>query len=227
MNSKKRFFLFLCFIIICLIISILSGYFGLNQNSIERFVNLNHNFASLIYTVLFIILASFAFSVSVMTTIGAMFFTSYEVIIFAMIGIMGSSIIDFYISRKLGRNYARTYVEKKGGNLEIFERILEKNPSKTIFLLSAIFFVPPTIPNFLGGIIKINLKRYCIATFFGNILNTVFTVLLMNSILYSNTLLFSISITSLILITLISLYFYSGEIKDILYISFPWFFRKR
>lgn len=228
MNPRKKFIIFIIFIIASFIISTFSGYFGLNPTStIEKFINLNPNFSSLIYTILFIILTSFAFSVSVMTSLGAMFFSTYEVIIFSMIGIMGSSIIHFYLSRKLGREYVRNYIHNKGGDLEKFDVILEKDSFKTIFLLSAIFFVPPSIPNFLGGVIKINLKKFSIATFLGNVPNTVFTVLLINGFMNSNNTLVIISIIGLILVTSIALIFYSGEIKDILVLSFPWMFNRK
>jgi DNA (cytosine-5)-methyltransferase 1 len=37
---------------------------------------------------------------------------------------LGSSIIDFYISRKLGRDYVKTYIEKRGGKIEKFDKII-------------------------------------------------------------------------------------------------------
>jgi len=214
------------FLAASLSVVILSGYFGLNQSTIESFVSKNQSSTALIYTLLFIGLTSFSFSVSVITGVGVLFFPSFKIIIYAMMGIMGSSIIDFYISRKLGRNYIKNYLEKRGGKLEKFEETVEKNPFKTTFILSAIFFVPPTIPNFLGGIMKINLKNYAIATFLGNILNTIFTIYLIEGFLYPNPYKISISIAGLIFVTSVSLYFYKGEIKDILKISFPWSFRK-
>jgi len=221
MNTKKKFDLFIAFIFISIFIAILSEYFNLSQTSIENFVLINHTLSAFIYTFLFIALATFSFSVSVMTSLGAVFFSIPEIIIYAMIGIMGSSIIDFYIARKLGRGYVRNYIEKRGGKLEKFDEIIEKDTFKTTMILSAIFFVPPTIPNLLGGIMKINLKNYSIATFLGNIPNTIFTVLLINGFLYSNTLQIYTSIIALVMITVISLYFYKGEIRDIIKLSFP------
>lgn len=227
MNSKKRFVLFIGFIVVSVFVSIFSGYFSLNISSIQSFVSTNHVFFAFFYTFLFVILTSFAFSVSVMTSAGVLFFSAPEVIFYSIVGIMGSSIIDFYISRKLGRDYARQYIEKRGGKLEQFNNVVEKNPFKTTFLLSAIFFVPPTIPNLLGGVMKINFKDYCVATLFGNLPNTIFTVYFINGLLYSNPYQIYGSLSALILISLVSLYFYNGEIKDILKIAFPWAFGKK
>jgi len=227
MNSKERFALFLVFVVISLFVAIFSGYFGLNFSSIGSFVSINHNLAILIYNILFITLTSFSFSVSVMTGVGVLFFSWQEVLVYAMIGIMGSSIIDFYIARKLGRSYVRNYIEQRGGKLEKFDEIVEKDTFKTILILSAIFFVPPTIPNFLGGIIKINLKNYCISTFLGNFPNTFFTVYLIKGLLSSNLLQIYFSIAGLIAVTLIALYFYKGEIRHILILSFPWIFYRK
>jgi len=133
--------------------------------------------------------------------------------------------IHFYISRKLGRDYVKNYLERKGGKIENLDRIIEKNTFKTILVLSAIFFAPPTMINLLRGIIKISFKKYLIATFIGNLLNTIFTVLLVSGLLYSNLTEVYISVSALILITLIALFFYKGEIKDIFKLSFPWAFR--
>jgi len=224
MNSKKRFVLFVLFAFTCLVIAIFSGYFGINTY-IQDFISINHYLAAIIYTFIFIVLTSFSFSVSVMTSVGTLFFSAWEIIFYSMIGIMGSSIVDFYISRKLGRDYVKNYIEKRGGKIEKFDKIIEKDTFKTIMILSAIFFIPPTIPNFLGGVIKIDLKKYFIATFLGNVPNTILTVYLVNGFLYSNTTQIYLSITGLVLVTLTSLYFYSGEIKDILRLSFPWVFR--
>ena len=225
MNSKKRFSLFVIFAVICLLVAVFSWYFGLDLNSIESFVSTNFILSVIVYNLLFITLTSFSFSVSVMTSLGVLLFSIYLVIIFSMIGIMGSSIIDFYIARKLGKEYVKNYLEKRGGKLEKFDEIVEKNTFKTTLLLSAIFFVPPTIPNLLGGVIKINLKNYSIATFLGNLPNTILTVYLVHGILYSNISQIYTSIIGLILITIIALYFYKGEIKSILRLSFPWAFK--
>jgi len=221
MNSKKKFVLFIAFLVVSLFFAIFSAYFGLNPSSIETFVSVNHVLSAFVYNLLFIGLTSFSFSVSVMTSFGTLLFPWYEVVIYAMIGIMGSSIIDFYISRKLGRSYIKNYLEKRGGKIEKFEEIVEKNTFKTTLILSAIFFVPPTIPNFLGGVININLKGYSIATFLGNLPNTFFTVYLINGLLYSNTFQIYASIIGLVMTTLIALYFYNGEIRNILRLSFP------
>jgi len=227
MNSKNKFILFAAFIVICLFVAVFSGYFGLNSSSIENFISINHYLAVVIYNILFIILTSFSFSVTVMTTLGTLFFSAWEVIIYVMIGILGSSFIDFYISRKFGREYIKNYIKKRGGKIEKFDEIVEKNPFKTVLILSAIFFVPPTLPNFLGGVIKINLKKYFIATFLGNLPNTMLTVFLINGFFYSNALQIYLSIIGLVLVTLISLYFYKGEFKEILHLSFPWVFRHK
>ena len=227
MKRQNKIILFFIFLVISLFVSIFSGYFGLNQSAIESFVTLNHTLGASIYLSLFIILATFSFSVSIMTSVGAIFFTIQEMILYAMLGVMCSSIIHFFISKKLGRDYVRSYIKKRGGALEKFDKVLEKDTFKTTLILSAIFFVPPSIPNLLGGIMKINFKKFCLATFLGNLPNTVFTICLINGFLYSNLFYIYISIPALILTTLTALYFYKGEISHILRISFPWFFKKR
>ena len=225
MNSRSKFFLFSIFAAICLFVAIFSGYLGLNASSIEGYISTDPILAAIIYNLIFIGLTSISFSVTVMIGLGILLFPVWAVIIYAMIGIMGSSIIDFYLSRKLGKDYLRNYISKRGGEIEKLNKVMEENPFKTILILSAIYFVPPTIPNLLGGVIKINLRDYSIATFIGNLPNTVLTAYLINGFFYSNILQISLSITGLVLTTLISLYFYKGEFKEILHLSFPWAFR--
>lgn len=226
MNSKNKFLLFLVFVLVSVLIASLSSYYGLSQSTLESFVSLNHPLVAFIYTTAFIILATFSFSVSVMTSIAVFFFTTPEAITYAMLGILGSSIIDFYIARKLGRDYVRKYIIKRSGGIEKFDKIVEKDTFKTILILSAIFFVPPTIPNLLGGVINIDFKKYVLATMLGNLPNTIFTIYLALGILNSNTTEIYSSIAGITVVSLVSLFFYKGEIKDIFKVSFPWFFRK-
>ncbi len=227
MNSKKKFSLFLVFLLISLFMALFSGYFGFNLSSLEKVVSSNYLLAILVYVLLFILLISFSFSVTAMVFAGILFFPLGIVIICAMIGIMVAAIFHYLIAEKLGRDYVKKYLEKRGGKLEKFDEIVEKNNFKTIFILSAAFIVPPLIPNFLGGIMKINLKNYSIATFLGNLPNTIFLVLLAKGVLYSNTLEVYISIVGITLVTVLALYFYKGELRSILHLSFPWMFRKR
>ncbi len=226
MNSKNKFNLFMIFVIISIIIAVVSAYFGLNLPYLKNFISLNHNLAALIYTILFIILAALSFSISVVTSLGVLAFSTKELMVYAMIGVMGGAIIHYYIAKKLGRDYVRNYLEQKHGKIEKFDEIVEKNTFKTIVVLSAIYFVPPTIPNLLGGIIKINFRRFCIATFLGNLPNTVLTIFLVSGFLTSNTVEIYICIAGLVATSLIALYFYTGEIKNILRIGFPWAFTK-
>jgi len=226
MGAKKKFYIFLSFVLISLLTAVLSGYFGINLSLVENFISINHYLAIFLYTILFTLLTTFAFSSNALIGMSALFFSSYEAIFYSMIGIMASSIIDFYISRKLGRNYVRNYLEKHGGALEKFDEILEKDTFKTLLILSIIFFVPRIIPNLLGGIVKINLKKYALATFLGNLPTVICIVYLINGISYSNYLQIYASVAGLVLVSLVAIYFYKGEMNHILRLSFPWMFRR-
>jgi uncharacterized membrane protein YdjX (TVP38/TMEM64 family) len=226
MNSKKKFVIFLSFIIVCVAVSVFSGYLGLNPTTIQNYVSVNNTLFAVIYTIAFVILASLSFSISVMSGLGIFFFSVKETIVYSLIGIMGGAIVHFYMSRRLGKKAIQDYIEKRGGRLEEFENIFKKDPSKTVLLLSAIFIVPPTIPNCLGGILNISLKKYSIATLLGNIPNTILTVCFLDGISTGNTAEVYFCIIGLILVTVISMLFYRGEIKSIFRLSFPWLFKK-
>ncbi|MBU2615900.1 MAG: VTT domain-containing protein, partial [Nanoarchaeota archaeon] len=131
MNSKTKFTLLLFLIILSLSTAAFSGYFGFNTNALIKIVALNPILSAIIYNLIFIGATSFSFSVGVMSGFGILMFSWPMVFVYSMVGIMGSSIIDFYISRKLGKNYVRRYLNKHGGRIEEFEDVLEKNTFKT------------------------------------------------------------------------------------------------
>jgi uncharacterized membrane protein YdjX (TVP38/TMEM64 family) len=226
MKSKRKFILLLGFILLSIIIAIVSGYFGFNLPSLEKVVAANYILSFIIFTLLFVFLICFSFSATAILFAGILFFPIPILIISSMIGIMGGAIFHYFIAKKLGKDYVRNYLEKRGGNLEKFDEILEKDNFKTILIFSLAFIIPPLIPNLLGGIMKINLKKFSIATFFGNLPNTIFTIYFVKGVLYSNPLYVYISTIGIALVTIVALFFYKGELKSIFRISFPWLFRK-
>jgi uncharacterized membrane protein YdjX (TVP38/TMEM64 family) len=227
MNNKKKFAWFVAFLLLSLVIAIVSGYVGFSLPSLEKLVASNYILSLAIYTLLYIVLIPFSFSVTAMMLAGMVFFPIPILIITAIIGIMSGAVSHYYIANKLGKDYVRGYLEKRGGNLEKFDEVLEKHNFKTIFILSAAFIVPPIIPNLLGGIMKnINFRDYSIATFFGNLPNTIFVLFFLRGILYGNISEVYISAAGVALVTIIALYFYKGELKHIFRLSFPWAFKK-
>lgn len=226
MNQNKKFRIFVIFFFFSLIVSLISSYFGFDFLYFSGFISSNPYLSLLFYNIIFIVLTSLSFSVSFMTGAGVLFFSPNVVVLSAMIGIIGSSVIDYIIARKLGRDYFKKYLEKKGGKIEKFDSILEENNFKTITVLSAIFFVPPTLPNFLGGLMDMSLKSYVLANFIGNLPHTILTVYLIYGVLASNYSLVYVCIVGQILVTLIAMYFYAGEFKELLKISFPFLFKK-
>jgi uncharacterized membrane protein YdjX (TVP38/TMEM64 family) len=226
MNNRKKFILFIGFILLSIIIAVVSGILGFNLSSLEKVVAANYVISVLIYLVLFVVLIAFSFSTTAMLFAGFVFFSIPILLICAMTGIMGGAIFHYFIAKKLGKDYVRNYLEKRGGSLEKFDEIIEKDNFKTIFILSAAFIVPPLIPNLLGGIMKINLKKFSIATFFGNLPNTIFTIYFVKGVLYSNPLDVYISVAGIAIVTIVALFFYKGELKSIFRLSFPWLFRK-
>jgi uncharacterized membrane protein YdjX (TVP38/TMEM64 family) len=227
MNNRKKFTLFILFVLFCVIVAIISGYIGFNLSYLEKTVSANYFLSIFIYFLLFVILVSLSFSVWAMIFAGIIFFPVLVVAICAMAGIMGGAITHYFIAQKLGKEYVRNYLEKKGGKLEKFDEILEKDNFKTIFIFSAAFIVPPIIPNLLGGIMKINLKNYSIATFIGNFPNAMFMIYFAVGIIYSKLIDVYISVAGITIVTILALYFYKGELKHIFIISFPWMFRKQ
>ena len=226
MNNKKKFILLVGFILLSIIIAIVSGYLGFNLPSLEKLVAANYIISVIIFLLLFVVLIAFSFSATALLFAGIVFFPIYILIICAMTGIMGGAIFHYFISKKLGKDYVRNYLEKRGGNLEKFDEIIEKDNFKTIFIFSAAFIIPPLIPNLLGGIMKINLKKFSVATFFGNLPNTIFTIYFVKGVLYSNALDIYVSIAGITIVTIVALYFYKGELKHIMRLSFPWMFKK-
>lgn len=227
MNNKKKFYLFALLVIFSALVAVFSGYFSPKIPLLEPIFSISPSLTALIYVLVFITLTTFSFSVTAVTASGILFFTGPEVVFYSLIGIMGSSIIDFYIAKKLGRTYVRSRIARRRGKLARLDKVVEKNTFKTILILSTIFFVPPTIPNFLGGIINIKFRDYVLATFLGNMPNTILTVYLILGLINSNPLQIYLSVLGLIVVSTIALYFYKGEVGSLLRMSFPWIYRKR
>jgi len=227
MKSRWKVLILFFFLVVSLSMAILSGYFGLNLSGLETLISLNKVLAGIIYALVFVTLIAFSFSISVLEVFGLFLFPAYVVVLCAVIGVLGGAIIDFFIARKLGKNCVKEYLNRRGGMIERFDEVLEKDTFKTILILSAIFFVPPLLPNFLGGIMNINFKKYVIAIFVGNLPNVAFMIYLLNGLLYSNIIQVYIGVAGIAIVSLTALYFYTGEIKGLLKIGFPWLFRKK
>lgn len=227
MNNKDKYYLFVLLVIFSGLVAVFSGYYSPKIPLLEPIFTISPSLTALIYVLVFIALTTFSFSVTAMTASGILFFTGPEVVFYSLIGIMGSSIIDFYIAKKLGRTYIRRRISRGRGKLIKLDKIVEKNTFKTIFILSTVFFVPPTIPNFLGGVINIKFRDYVLATFFGNMPNTILTVYLILGLIHSNPFQIYLSVLGLVAVSTTALYFYKGEVGSLLRLSFPWFYRKR
>ena len=88
MNKKNRFYLFIIFVFISLVVYFFSGYFGITETSFWSFVSYNHNLFALVYTLIFIILSTFSFSVTVLIGVGVLFFSKFELFWYAITGVM-------------------------------------------------------------------------------------------------------------------------------------------
>ncbi|MBU0957821.1 MAG: VTT domain-containing protein [Nanoarchaeota archaeon] len=227
MNKKTKFGIFVAFLLVSIFIAFFPDYLFNLLESVLNYYSYSHFFGALIFILIFIGLTTFAFSVSLLVVAGAFFFGFWEILIYAMIGIIGSSSIVFYISKRLGRDYARDYFKKRGTLLCDIDGIIEKNTFRTITVLSTVFFVPPMIPNLLGGIIKISYKKYLLATFIGNLPTTFFTVLIVVGAVMLDEVYVISGIIGVVMVSLIALYFYKGEIQCLLRLSFPWAFRRK
>jgi hypothetical protein len=59
MNNKRKFALFVGFLVISLIVAILSGIFGFNLSSLEKLVSANYAISVIVYLLLFVVLIAF------------------------------------------------------------------------------------------------------------------------------------------------------------------------
>lgn len=191
------------------------------------YYSLSHFFIALAFVLIFIALTTFGFSVTVMVIVGTLFFGFLEIVVYAMLGILGSSTIVFFISRHLGREHSRKFFKNRGNYFCDVNDVVEKDTFKTITVLSTIFFVPPMIPNILGGVIKIGFWEYLLATFLGNLPTTFFSVLTVYGTMNLNSEYVTSGIIGLVMTTLIALFYYRGELKCLLRLSFPWAFRNK
>jgi len=217
--NKIKFVIFVAFIGISLLILFFPEAFGLNKETIVNFVSEQAAWKVISYILIFIILTSFSFSVTIMTLAAVLFFPINHSILYSMIGILGSSLIVYYFSMFFGGDFVETYTNLKKGKLLKFKELVKGNKTKTIFLLSTIFFVPPMIPNSLGGLIKIRVDKYIFATIIGNLPNTIATVYLAHGLVFSNFNEIVLSLVALILISVVFIVIFRVHIKALLKLS--------
>lgn len=196
---KLKFYILILLVLISIITSIVLHAEGYNFREIIAKVY-NYKFFSIAYISLFLI-SSF-FPLPFLTFIGAAIFPFWEVLLYSLIGNMFAMTITFYLVRWLGRDYVQQF-EKKYEKLKQLDLHFEKRGFWDVMLLRFFFIIPPEAVSFFSGLSKMRFKDYFLASLIGTIPLVIASILLVQSRLSHNLLLFIISIILLILMLIL------------------------
>ncbi len=212
MHSRTKLVLLILFLALSITLSFVISSDDLSAVISHFFENYSTSFALSIYFLLFFALTSISFPAFVLIAVGPLFFSLYHVILIAVLGLMISSIVQFYLARFLGKKYVSMRLTKYTHRQSIAHTILREHTFKTIFILSTLIFIPRVIPNFLGGVMRISSKKYILATACGVIPLMIFMTYFVYGFTYQDTSMIFGSVMGMIVMTLVSLYFSRGEL---------------
>lgn len=132
-------------------------------------------YAHLAYIAMFSILPIFFFPVPILALSAGIFFGVFYGTVYTLIGATINSILMFYLSRFLGRDFIYRLLDKKASN-KIKQNFFSEN-QKT---LATIFFILRLIPlisynliNYVSGITRIKISIYLATTVIGILPGTI------------------------------------------------------
>jgi len=195
-HSKFKFYLLLGIIFISILATI---FFKIYYSEVKDFLIYflsNSRYIEIYYIILFFI-SSF-FSIPFLTFLAGAVFPFWKALYLSLIGNIITFVLMFYFSRFLGRDYVQRF-SNKYHKIKELDISLHKNAIKDIFLLRLFFLLPPEATNILSGISSVNFWRYMIGSVLGLIPLSIFSILLVQSKIQGNNLLFIFSGIAMIL----------------------------
>jgi uncharacterized membrane protein YdjX (TVP38/TMEM64 family) len=161
-------------LLVVIILGLFAGlawyYFSLydrfNQENLRDFVLMFGAWAPLAYAVVYIISAPIPFLAPVISAVGGLLFGTLWGLLLVMASATVSSLIPFYLARKLGRDWVEEQV--KGKRLDEFlERSEGKKAFPFIMLMRLIPVLPWEVQNYAAGLTRVPVLTYLAATAVG------------------------------------------------------------
>lgn len=195
-------------VLIGIILKILS--LDIDATDIQNYVTSFGDLAPIIYIIMFALVPLTLFPDSILAIGGGLIFGLSKGYVYTVIGALIGATISFYISRKLGRDFVKKITKEKLDNIE---DMIDSNGFFIILMLRLIPLFPFDIISYGAGLTSVKYKDFIIATFIGTIPGIlVFTNIGAQSINIGSGS-FYMSIGSLVLLVLISIFLKNKFIK--------------
>lgn len=218
--EKIKFFIFIIFSVISLLIIFLAGSLEYDVDKIQSFVSNYEQTSFIVYILLMALATMTTFPLSAILIVGIFMFSIFYTILLAIIGMFIGSILMYYFSKKMGKGFIRRYGDLKGGKLQAFNNLLDEKSFGVVMIFNMVYFLPSNLGSMVAGITNIKLWKFSLANILGNLPNTLGVVFLVAGLQNSDKdyLVFAMSV--LILSTVISIYSYRSHLKDIFILAF-------
>lgn len=165
--------------IILVIFFTISFHFIISKFDISKlkdFVNSFGLWGPLVILAVIIITSSIGLIFSIPVAISALVMNVYEAFFISVIGLSIGALINFYVSRYLGRDYVEQKFIHKIKAIEKYDKKLQKKGFITILLLRFIILIPFEIINVLAGFSRVGGLSFFLATLIGIIPGVVLTI---------------------------------------------------
>ena len=173
-----KFGLLIAFIVASIIIS-LKVYYSFDL--IANYFNSLGIYKTLVVFLFVVVSAALGLPIIVPNFVAALSFGFIKAVVLISIGVTLGSIISFYLTRFLGRDYMEKKAINKIKALKKFDMNIETHGFWIILLLRLISILPFQVVNLIGGISRVRLRYFVAATFIGPLPGTLAFVYLFKS----------------------------------------------
>ena len=149
------------------------GYFSqydkLSRENIEAFIRSFGSWAPLAYAAIYIICAPIPFFAPLFSAIGGLLFGTIRGTLYLIVIATVSALVPFSLARRLGQEWVEGKL--KGKKLDdIYQRSEGRKGFSFILLMRLIPVLPWEIQNYVGGLTKVSVPTFVVATMLGIVL---------------------------------------------------------
>lgn len=143
-----------------------SQYHDLTSENLDAFIRGFGPWALVVFIFAYLVASPIPFMAPVLSATGGLLFGPWIGLLVAMLASIATSLIPFFIARRLGREWVQA--KMKGGKLESFlNRVDDGSGFKFILLLRLVGILPWEMQNYVAGVTKVKLPAYFLATVLG------------------------------------------------------------
>lgn len=125
----------------------------------------------------YIVAVMLGMPVLVLITVGALIFTAWPGMAYALVGMVAGATVTYAIGRYTG---AQTMDRWTQGRLSLLSRHLQRRGLVTVMLVRAMPVAPFIVVNMVAGALRVKLRDYVLGTFLGLLPGTVMISLFMD-----------------------------------------------